>query len=589
MKYRNFNPTKYKIELTSIYKEILARKKLSAKSLRKILSKYPKDKNGIFSKDELIAGFQFLKKEHVLPKDSQLPEIIVKKPTRSISGVTTLTLLTKPFACPGKCIFCPNDIRMPKSYIATEPGAQRAIRNRFDPYIQSYNRLKALHLIGHPTEKIEVLVLGGTWSYYPETYQVWFIKEIFRALNDFDPDNILDIEEKDYYDIKKSQDINTFIRKNTAKESYNELIKTKEYKDSFDKYVSKGSRATWADLKKEQERNINSKSKCVGLVLETRPDTLTPKEVLKLRKFGATKIQIGVQTLDPKVNFANKRLETKSQIANGFNLLRLAGFKIHAHMMPNLYKATLESDTKSYHELFNSKNFKPDELKIYPTSVIADTGLSKLYKEGKYTPYETEELINLLAKFMEMTPQYCRLTRIIRDIPSQEILGGNKYTNLRQLVEKLLERQNRDNPNIRAREIKNKKIILEDLKLSKLEYETKYTKEIFMQYITKDQEIAGFLRLSLPKNRTNQITCELNNSAIIREVHVYGPTIDIGKMKEGKAQHIGLGSKLIEEAHIIAKKRKYSNLAVISAIGTISYYAKQGFLRGQLYQHKSIN
>ena len=585
MLYRKFDAKKYERELKGIFQELFALEKIPRNKLKKILSKYPKDGDSIFSKDQLIHGFEYLKKKSVIAKDKRLPEILKMKPTRTISGVTIVTVLTKPFHCPGKCIFCPNDIRMPKSYIATEPGAQRALNNRFSPYSQVYNRLKALHQIGHPTEKIELIVLGGTWSYYPRNYQVWFIKECFRALNDFDPKHMQDLS-PEQVNKNKFNTLNEQIREQTGAKTYNDLIKTKEYKEKFSQFITQGEKAGWEDLYKQQEKNEKSRARCVGLVLETRPDRLNPEEVLILRKFGATKIQIGVQTLNEKVNTLNKRLESKKQISNAFKLLRAGGFKIHAHIMPNLYGATPEIDRESYKELFNSENFKPDELKIYPTSIIKYTELHDLFKEGKYKPYDLNTLTDLLADCIEMTPEYCRLTRIVRDIPSTEIEAGNKRTNLRELVENKLKAENRKNENIRAREIRGEIVTADDLHLNAVKYKTVLTNEFFLQYITKENKIAGFLRLSIPNKikNINPITKELDNSAIIREIHVYGPSLNLGKGSTGEAQHLGLGTKLIEEAKKITKDSGFKNLAVISAIGTREYYRKRGFVDGELYQ-----
>lgn len=592
MAYRKFNPKKYEKELDSIFKEILVLNKPSEKKLRKILSKYPKDGSKIFSKDNLIEGFKYLKKKGLIKKSSFLPAILQMKPTRSISGVTVVTVLTKPFACPGKCIFCPNDIRMPKSYIASEPGAQRALKNRFNPYLQVFNRLKALHQIGHPTDKIELLVLGGTWSYYPKSYQIWFIRECFRALNEFgdniENSDLPDHQSNKHFDIDNDA-LNKELRKETGKEEYNDLIKTKRYNEEFGNYINQNNeKSTWEELFNEQEKNVSADSRCVGLVLETRPDTLNPRQVMDLRKLGATKIQIGVQTLDETVNIANKRMETKKQITRAFTLLRSAGFKIHAHMMPNLYLSSPEKDLESYIELFNSPSFKPDELKIYPTSTIAYTTLHKYYKQGKYKPYNLATLTNLLAECISITPEYCRLTRIIRDIPSQEISAGNRKTNLREIVESKLESEGKPNNNIRNREIRNQLVNIEDLKLDIIDYETDVSNEKFLQYVTEDNKIAGFLRLSLPKTKNNLITEELNDSAIIREVHVYGPSLKIGKDSKGQAQHIGLGTQLIKKAKEIAEEEDFSKLSVISAIGTKEYYRKKGFKDGIFYQHISL-
>jgi len=528
------------------------------------------------------------------------------KPTRTISGVTTVTVLTKPFACPGQCIFCPNDVRMPKSYIATEPGAQRALMNRFSPYFQVYNRLNALKSIGHPTDKIELLILGGTWSYYPKKYQIWFIKECFKAMNEFngtistrpefaDMTNEVIVKNKntgEMVDISEmlKKDYNEELRDAVGNKPYNQLIQTTEFKTDFaqfiekEDYEDKSLKDLWDILVKEQNINSVGKSRCVGLVLETRPDTITPQEVYDLRKLGATKIQLGIQTLDDRISDLNKRGEHQEETSKAFNLLRKGGFKIHGHMMPNLYGATPEIDLRVYKQLFDDINYKPDELKIYPTSIIKYTELYTLWQEGKYKPYSPEELVNLLADCIEYTPEYCRLTRIIRDIPSTEIADGNKTTNLREVAESKLKKEGRQNPNIRAREIKDKKVTMKDLTLDIIKYDTAISTEYFLQYITTSREIAGFLRLSIPTGWLNEITSELNDCAIIREVHVYGPSLELDKDSLGEAQHLGLGTKLIQKAKEIAKSSNYNKLAVISSIGTREYYDKRDFKLKEYYQ-----
>lgn len=593
MKRYSFLPQNYKIELKSIYSELLKVDPYSDKELDKILKRYPKDKSDIFSRDNLIKGIEYFIENSFDFEEEELLALIPKikmKPTRTISGVTTVTVLTKPFACPGQCVFCPNDVRMPKSYIATEPGAQRALMNRFSPYFQVSNRLKALKNIGHPTDKIELLILGGTWSYYPKKYQIWFIKECFRAMNEFgvkevnSANSMIDISE--YLKV----DYNQELRKETGDKPYNQLIQTPKFKADFDKYIEKedyegkGLRELWEALVKEQDINSSGKTRCVGLVLETRPDSITTQEVFDLRRLGATKIQLGIQTLDDKISDLNKRGEHRKETSLAFNLLRKGGFKIHAHIMPNLYGATPEIDLRVYKELFDDPNYKPDELKIYPTSIIKNTELYTLWQEGKYTPYTTQELVDLLADCIEYTPEYCRLTRIIRDIPSTEIEDGNKTTNLREVAEFKLKKEGRKNSNIRAREIRDKKVTMKDLTLDIIEYSTAISTEYFLQYITTSREIAGFLRLSIPKSNKNDITAELDNAAIIREVHVYGPSLELDKDSIGEAQHLGLGTKLIEKAKLITKDHGFRNLAVISSIGTREYYQKRGFELKEYYQ-----
>jgi elongator complex protein 3 len=631
-----FDPSKYEKELMGILTEINQLEDINPKAIEKILKKYPKDKSKIFSKHHLDKGLKHLHHEDMVDFTDEdikhLREALKMKPTRTISGVTTVTVLTKPFACPGQCIFCPNDIRMPKSYIATEPGAQRALANRFSPYLQTYNRLQALKNIGHPTEKIELLVLGGTWSSYPEKYQIWFIKECFRAMNDFgrgvvnapvdgirsfdsaQDDTIKDdtlhndgfVGERMYIKKYLESDYNDELRERLGDMSYNKLLNTPEFQEEFSRFICSEDSAlkpseAWPELEQYHAENAVGACKCVGLVLETRPDSIREREALRLRKLGATKIQLGIQTLNDEISEMNKRGEGRVETGRAFNLLRAAGFKIHAHMMPNLYGATPDLDREAYHDLFTLSDYKPDEVKIYPTSTIKFTELYELYKAGKYKPYETDVLVGLIADLMEMTPEYCRLTRIIRDIPSTEIEAGNKTTNLREFVEWKLKLENRQNPNIRNREIKNEDVQFEDLTLDIQEYETTLTHEYFLQYITTERKIAGFLRLSLPKQVNeihastesvmdnastfqNPITDELDGCAMIREVHVYGPSIRISQKSEGEAQHIGLGTKLIEIAKEMSKKNGFKKLAVISAIGTREYYRKRGFELDRYYQ-----
>lgn len=604
MERYKFDAAKYKKELLGILIELSSLKNFSQLKFDQILKRYPKDGDRIFSKDNVIRGIEWLVEneeslvKEILVEPSKLEEIVSKikmKPTRSISGVTTVTVLTKPFACPGKCIFCPNDVRMPKSYIATEPGAQRALVHRFSPYRQVFSRLQAYKNIGHPTDKIELIILGGTWSYYPEKYKLWFIHECFRAMNEFGEANLeFDLNEgeisRDSIENLLKKDINDELRGVIGDKPYNQLIVTKEYKERFgDENIVKEDEVSWDDLINQHNLNAAGKCRCVGLVLETRSDVITPKEVLMMRKLGATKIQIGIQTFDDEISEMNERGETKAQVAEAFRLIRAGGFKIHGHIMPNLYGATPERDFQVYQELFDSEDFKPDELKIYPTSIIKNTKLHKYFEEGKYSPYTTDQLIELLSRCIEYTPEYCRLTRIIRDIPSTEIEAGNKTTNLREVVEFRLKKEGRENKNIRAREIKGEKVTMDDLELDIVNYKTKETTEYFLQYITKSRKIAGFLRLSLPdKNVKNEVSEELDGAAVIREVHVYGPSLKLNRDSEGQAQHLGLGTQLIEKAKLISKEEGFSRLAVISAIGTREYYEKRGFRLINLYQVAEI-
>ncbi|KXK08400.1 MAG: coproporphyrinogen III oxidase [candidate division WS6 bacterium OLB21] len=505
------------------------------------------------------------------------------KPTRTLSGLATVTVLTKPFPCPGKCIFCPNDVRMPKSYLASEPGAQRAERNSFDPYLQTYNRLLALHNTGHNVEKVELIILGGTWSFYPRSYQIWFVKRCFDALNDF-----LKVDNRE---LVKAQ--NSFVEadriprideKGRAR-SYNEIVHAVSRGDSA-KLLSEGESADIRELSKAHKINETAICRCVGLVIETRPDFLDEEEVTFTRSLGATKIQIGIQSLNDKVLGLNKRGHNAESTKKAISLLRRAGFKIHAHWMPNLYGATPKIDIEDFKKLWES-DVAPDELKLYPTSIIANTELFNLYKQGSYKPYTQDELLHILKETMAMTPRYCRLTRVIRDIPSTDIVAGNKKTNFRQIAERVLEEEGRACKCIRCREVKSGMIYPEnELSFKELKYMTTDTEEVFLSVNTLDDKLVGFLRLSLPKQNKSHFIPELIDSAIIREVHVYGKVTGIGDSSAGSPQHLGLGRRLLEKAEIIAKENGYEKISVISAIGTREYYKKNGYTLVDLYMSK---
>ena len=525
-----------------IFKEIEKHRKWKENSLQKILKKYPKEGKGLYRHDELVFEYQRLMEEGLLEKSKTIEERIKMKPIRTQSGVATITVLMKPYPCPGNCIFCPNELNMPKSYISSEPGAQRALKHNFDPYDQTRYRIEALQNIGHSTDKIELIVLGGTCSTYPIKYQIWFVKRCFDAMNSFDKDyKVKDIEEENI---------------------------------------------EWEDLEEVQKFNETTKCRNVGLVFETRPDYITKDEVMRLRRLGATKIQIGIQSLNDKILGLNKRGHRIKETKRAFQLLRLVGFKIHAHIMPNLYGSNLENDIKDFRKLWGKK-YSPDELKIYPTSIIENTELDKLYKENRYRPYSKDDLLEYFVKTLPHTPRFVRLTRIVRDIPSNEIVAGNKATNFRQIANKEIKNLGLKVEDIRSREIRDEVVSWENLEEEIIKYNTSVSTEFFISYKTKGTDrICGFLRLSLPKKKN--FIKELDNSSIIREVHVYGTLVDIGLDSSGEAQHLGLGKKLIERSEEISKENGFNTISVISAIGTRKYYEKRGFVQNELYMNKTL-
>lgn len=622
MKYK-FDYTRHENELIPLLQKLDSLQHISSRKLSQITKQFPKKDGSQFSKDEIVIGYRNLAGKHgIQPIRDAFLEQIRKKPTRTQSGVAPITVLTKPFPCPGKCIFCPSDVRMPKSYLSDEPGAQRAERNWFDPYLQTYNRLQALQNIGHSVSKAELIVLGGTWSYYPEKYQIWFIKECLRALNEFGHIDSREQIEADYRQMQEALD--TFreaqlsndpekndqeverhkIQGESIQKSYNQTISklyvAPEKLGGFDAYQS----ASWDELHHEQKKNETADVRNVGMVIETRPDNISEKEVIRIRKLGCTKTQIGFQSLQDDVLKKNKRGHSVAATRRAVRLLRQAGFKVHAHWMANLYGSSVQKDKDDYDLLFSDSDFRPDELKIYPCSLIQSAELMQYYKAGKWKSYSYEELLDVLSHCLLNTPQYCRLTRVIRDIPSTDIVDGNKLTNFRQIAEQKLAKAGQKSQDIRAREIRNYQFDPEDVRLEKEIYTTKVSTEIFLQYVVDAEKvidpktkkppldvvgtkILGFLRLSLPTKQN--FIVELNDAAMIREIHVYGRLVAVGTRKTNKAQHLGLGKKLIALAEEIAQKKDYKKLAVISAIGTREYYRSRGFTDGKLYQFKLLS
>jgi len=602
--------------LLAILREVIARPALTRREMEQVLRLHLKNGRDFFTKDDLVRAYRAFAGSFGLPPfDQAVLERLRLKPVRTASGVTTVTVLTKPFPCPGECIFCPNDVRMPKSYLSNEPGAQRAEQNGFDPYLQTMSRLAALHKIGHPTDKIEVIVLGGTWSFYPETYQLWFIKRIFDALHDFGAGLnhsdairaalLTESQFKPEADRDKLPEAPVKIDGAAIDRTYNQVVQSiyraemARSREAADQIAS-GSIprtpitefATWDELEAAHRHNEDAPCRCVGLVIETRPDHISPAEVLRIRRLGCTKVQIGFQSLDDTVLRLNRRGHTVAATRRAVKLLRQAGFKIHAHWMPNLYGSSPSADIDDYTRMFADPDFRPDELKIYPCSLIESAELMSRYRDGSWRPYTHEELVNVLTECLRLTPEYCRLTRIIRDIPGTDIVVGNKLTNLRQMVEDAMRDNGEHSADIRGREIKGAAVAVDSLQLAEQRYASSWGEEVFLQYVTPDAErhIAGFLRLNLPPRDSGSapICDELADCAMIREVHVYGQALSLGESVTGRAQHSGLGTRLIERAVEIARAAGYAKLAVISAVGTRGYYRGRGFEDGTLYQIRTL-
>lgn len=511
---------------------------------------------------------------------------LTTKRRRSASGVSTITVLTKPWPCSSNCLYCPNDLRMPKSYLSDEPACQRAEQAYFDPYIQVIARLETLRAMGHATDKIELIILGGTWSDYPRVYQYWYIKELFAALNDYSEDRMHALEmrkcKQEHYtalhaahpvdseSLASHQDLIDGVSY-----TYNAAYK-KIYAQSAYALLETQHQADKADVLSEHLRNETSRSRVVGLVVETRPDLISEQELIHLRTLGCTKIQMGIQTLDDKILALNTRTCDLAVVARAFALLRRFGFKIHVHMMLNLLGSTPERDVQTYQKLVTDPRFKPDEVKLYPCVLVAHTGLYQAYAQGLWKPYSEETLIDLLVRCVQATPEYLRISRMVRDISAHDILAGSTTANLRQLVEERLNSEHDSIHEIRFREIATRSIDTRSAELSVVSYETATTQEYFYQWLAPTGHILGFLRLSLPQSIGDQPKMP----AMIREVHVYGMAQRLTGSSDpqlGATQHQGLGRRLIHEACMQAQAEGFASIQVISAVGTREYYRSVGF------------
>jgi elongator complex protein 3 len=582
---------------------------------------------------QLLQAYYQLLKAKKITKDPQIEQLLKKRAIRSQSGIVSVQVLTKPFACPGKCIFCPNDPTMPKSYIKSEPGAMRALLNRFDPIRQVYNRLLSLTLTGHETDKIEMIVLWWTFDVYTKDYKVKFIKELYDACNTFD----------EYF---KNIKIST-----TKKYSHAIVDKSKTIRYS-------------KNITEALKKNEHTAHRIIWLTIETRPEYVTDANCMFRRELWVTRIEMGAQSLDEEVLKLNKRGHTVQQAREACHKLRQYGFKFSLHIMPGLYGSDYSKDVKTFKNLYTDPFFKPDEIKFYPTSVIPNTQLCRLYKQGKYTPLETEDIQKLIREtFLTIIPPYTRIKRLIRDIPANEIVAWSTITNLSQLMHnQLLQEQKgkiwmrkkfygrlygnyvlyaslqkalkdelgkivRKNGEIqtfivgkdpdvksfrnfvsldtRSREIRHKIENWRVLEGGKLKIENWFPNLVMRKYVSSVGEeyfisfedqlgyVYGFTRLLLPQSEeTIQIQWLGKNTAIIRELHVYGnmETLKRWKMErwKNKVQHKGFWKQLMEVAEQISQWHKYKKLSVISGIGVRAYYRKLWYKLEWSYMVKKI-
>ncbi len=506
-------------------------------SLNEAQRAYPKSNGGGFiPKHALVAVYTQKVANGDWDEDESLLEKIRMKPTRTLSGVTTVTVLTRFHPCPGECIFCPQEDELPKSYLSEEPGAKRGVEHAFDPYLQVSNRIQALEAVGHPTDKIELLILGGSFCAYPRDYQAWFVQRCFDAMNENEP----------------------------------------------------GKGKPSATLQEAQDLNVHAAHRNVGMAIETRPDLVDTESLAWFRHLGVTKVQLGAQSFNDHILKINKRGHTAQETLEATALLRAGGFKIVLHWMPNLLGATPDSDREDFMRLWEDGAYNPDELKIYPCQLLEGTQLMNYWKAGEYQPYSEDTLLNLIADIKTSVPRYCRINRVIRDIPSTYVVEGNKNSSLRQDVQQEMERRGTHCECIRCREIRTKQISAKKLSFHDLVYFPAHAEEHFLSFDTQDDHLAGFLRLSLPNEPATSGMPDLVGAAIIREVHVYGQSLELGEERSGIAQHSGIGRRLIEHAEDIARHKGFEYMAVIAAVGTRAYYADRGYKMGDLYMVKKL-
>lgn len=511
----------------------------------------------------LFSAYETLVARGELAKNIPLQKILTKRSIRTLSGIAPISVLLPPAPCKSACVYCPLErsdtggktlfqkdsekkygpqqipkkfqkpgaIVMPKSYLSSEPGAMRALLSGFDPFLQISRRLTALHKTGHSAEKCELIVQGGTFSDYPKSVRTRFLTKCYAAFNG----------------------------------------------------------ETKADsLASEIAKNETANHRVVGLTLETRPGCVTPEEIRDLRKLGCTRVEIGVQTLDDSITKKTRRLQTREEVVRATALLRQAGLKICYHIMPGLPGSTPEKDVEVYREICENPDFCPDLVKIYPCSVVPFSELEKWHASGKYVPYSEETLRNILLEIKRITPPWIRISRLVRDIPGTAILGGNKTTNLRQLLQEEMKHNGERCRCIRCREIRGGEYDINAVKFVQRSYSAAGGTEYFLSMELPDETLLALLRLRIPSKTEKPLFRALTNSGIVRELHTYGAAIPLGNTSDGTPQHSGFGKKLLEEAENICRAENKQGITVIAGVGAREYYRKLGFEDAGTYVQKQM-
>ncbi len=564
--------------MEQFYKEIIKeikKKKLSGKQINKL-------------KIKLCRKY----KPSIVPTNAQIilnaekedvPKLNIEvKPSRTVSGVATIAVMTKPYACPhGKCIYCPGGPKssfgsVPQSYTGREPASRRALRSGFSAYLQVFNRLEQYMVSGHIADKAELIIMGGTFPAMPRSYQKSFVKECFQAMNDFSKTFF----KKNRFDIVKFKKFfelpGDFKNKERVKSVHKRILKLK----------NKTKKTHKTNLKKEQSRNEKAKIRCIGLTIETRPDYASLKEANFMLELGCTRIEVGIQSVYDSILKKILRGHSVKETIKAFQTLKDLGFKINAHYMLGLPGSSKKRDLEGLEELFKNEKFRPDMLKIYPCMVFKGTKLYNLWKKGAYRPITTKQAVGIISKFKKFVPEYVRIMRVQRDIPTIFSSAGVDRTNLRQYVQQLMKEKGTKCRCIRCREAGrlNKKVRKAVIKIT--EYKASGGTEFFIEATSRDgKALIGYCRLRIPSETLRK---EINNAAIIREIHIYAPLVEIGKKSKTSFQHRGVGKKLVEKAEKIAKEHKKKKILALAGIGAKPYFKKFGYKKQGVYMSKNF-
>lgn len=486
-----------------------------------------------------------------------LRSVLQVKPSRTLSGVAPVAVMTSPAPCPhGKCLPCPggpdHEYHSPQSYTGGEPAARRAIMHRFDPHAQTLARLTQFEHLGHHVGKAELIIMGGTITARDEAYQEWFTASCIRAMNE-------------YGSVQFSAQAPSFSTVTVPEVSTPTQLRPGERDEIY-------------------ALNEEAKVRCVAITFETRPDWCRREHVDRMLSLGVTKVELGVQHLDDRVLELNKRGCKVADTVEANTLLRDAGLKVGFHMMPNLPGSDPDTDRAMFKELFSDSRFKPDFLKIYPTLITPGTGIEELHKQGGYAIYPEEELIDIVADAKACIPEYCRLQRIQRDIPADRILAGSRHSNFRELASTRLKQKGGACRCIRCREIGRQRSDGEAV-LQTLTYDCCGGEERFISFVSGNSLI-GFSRLRLPDNPWR---AETQGAAFIRELHVYGRVVPIGHIGTGEdRQHRRFGSELLAEAERQAYEAGFSRVAIMAGIGVRPYYRRLGYERSGPYMIRDL-